>query len=135
MKTRQAELLKALSVESRIKIIELLKQKGPMGANEISKLLSISPSAVSQHLKVLRYAGLVHNERKGYWLPYDIDHAAMGRCQEIITEICNCGCGGTCRARSGGKDDNLAALKRRERKLQRELQEVKARINELQAKT
>ncbi|NIA15253.1 MAG: metalloregulator ArsR/SmtB family transcription factor, partial [Nitrospiraceae bacterium] len=71
--TKQAEFFKVLSVESRIKIIALLKRKGPLGVNELSESLGITPSAVSQHLKVLRYAGLVRSERKGYWLPYEID--------------------------------------------------------------
>ncbi|NIN01029.1 MAG: metalloregulator ArsR/SmtB family transcription factor, partial [candidate division Zixibacteria bacterium] len=52
-------------VASRIRIIDLLKQKGPLGVNKMSELLGITPSAVSQHLKILKHAGLVRNERKG----------------------------------------------------------------------
>ena len=77
---KQAELFKVLSVESRIRIIELLKQRGPLGVGELAELLKITPSAVSQHLKVLRYAGLVRSERKGYWLPYEVDPVALDQC-------------------------------------------------------
>jgi DNA-binding transcriptional ArsR family regulator len=63
METKQAELFKILGVDSRIRIIELLKQRGPLGVNEMSKSLGITPSAVSQHLKILKHAGLVRNER------------------------------------------------------------------------
>jgi DNA-binding transcriptional ArsR family regulator len=73
MESKQAELFKILGVETRIRIIELLKQKGPLGANEMSEILGVTPSAVSQHLKILKHAGLVRNERKGYWIPYEID--------------------------------------------------------------
>ena len=68
METKQAELFKILGVDSRIRIIELLKLRGPLGVNKMSKSLGITPSAVSQHLKILKHAGLVRNERKGYWL-------------------------------------------------------------------
>jgi DNA-binding transcriptional ArsR family regulator len=57
MEKKQAELFKVLGVESRIKILELLKHKGPLGANELSEKLGITPSAVSQHLKSLTHAG------------------------------------------------------------------------------
>ena len=84
--------------------------------------LGITPSAVSQHLKVLRYAG---------WLPYEIDHAAMAQCKQLISEVCNCGCRGTCRAQGsnpGETEDTLVSLKNRERELQEELRKVRARI-------
>ena len=137
MECRQADLFKVFSVESRIRIIELLKLRGPLGVNEMAKALSITPSAVSQHLKVLRYAGLVRNERKGYWLPYEIDHAGMARGRELVADVCNCGCKGSCRAQrseSGEIKDPLVLLKKRERELRKELQEVRARIQQARTK-
>ncbi len=133
-KTKQAELFKVLSVESRIRIIDLLKQKGPLGVNDLSEALGITPSAVSQHLKVLRYAGLVRSERKGYWLPYEIDADALNQCQEILSEVCTCGCKGTGRVREAELEkakDKLSLLKKYERELKKELGEVRARIREI----
>jgi DNA-binding transcriptional ArsR family regulator len=135
MDGKKAEMFKVLSVDSRIKIIELLKQRGPLGVNELSEALGITPSAVSQHLKLLRYAGLVRGERKGYWLPYEIDHAAMEECKELLAEVCSCGCEGTCRAREAKSrkgQDALPLLLKRERELREELREVRARIKEIQ---
>lgn len=132
--TKQAELFKVLSVESRIKIIDLLKQKGPLGVNDLSEALGITPSAVSQHLKVLRYAGLVHRERKGYWLPYEIDPAALAQCRELLTEVCTCGCKGTGRVREAElkkAEDKLTLLQKYERGLQQELEKVRARMREI----
>ena len=132
---KQAELFKVLSVESRIRIIDLLKQRGPLGVNELAGLLGITPSAVSQHLKVLRYAGLVRGERKGYWMPYKIDPAALEQCRELLMEVCTCGCEATGRAREAeleGAEDELSLLKRYELELRKELEEVQARIRELE---
>jgi len=131
---RQAELFKVLSVESRIRIIDLLKQKGPLGVNELSEALGITPSAVSQHLKVLRYAGLVSSERKGYRLPYEVDPAALEQCKEFLNDVCTCGCKGTGRVRKAKLEkakDKLSLLKKNERKLQKELEEVRSRIMEI----
>ena len=64
-----AEIFKVLSVETRVKIIELLKANGALGVKEISERLGLSSPAVSQHLKILKQAGLVRSERRGYWIP------------------------------------------------------------------
>ena len=133
---KQAELFKVLGVESRIKIIELLKERGPLGVIELSETLGITPSAVSQHLKILRHAGLVRSERKGYWIPYDIDPEMLEQCGGLLSEVCNCGCRGTCRARNvqlEKAEDDLALLMRRERELQEELEKVRARIEDIRA--
>ncbi len=133
---KQAELFKVLSVESRIRIIDLLKQNGPLGVNELSEALGITPSAVSQHLKVLRYAGLVRSERKGYWLPYEIDPAALEQCGELLTDVCTCGCKGTGRVREAELEEaenKLSLLKKYERELKKELDEVRSRIREFKS--
>ena len=134
MECKQAELFKVLSVTSRIRIIELLREKGPFSVKEMAEALGITPSAVSQHLKVLRYAGLVRSERKGYWLPYEINQAALDRCRELLTEVCTCGCKGTGRvpeAELEKAEDKLTLLQKYERELKKELEEVRARIREI----
>ncbi len=130
----QAEMFKILGVENRIRIIELLKNKGPLGVNELSEILKITPSAVSQHLKILRHAGLVRNERKGYWVPYKVNEEALAQCQELLSEVCSCCCKGTGRIREGELNeakDKLVLLKNWEKELQKELQEVRCRMEEL----
>ena len=130
----QAEMFKILGVENRIRIIDLLKNKGPLGVNELAETLEITPSAVSQHLKILRHAGLVRNERKGYWIPYKVNEEALEQCQELLSKVCSCGCKGTGRIREGELDaaqDKLALLKTWEKELRKELQEVRCRMEEL----
>ena len=134
MESKQAELFKVLAVDSRIRIIELLKQKGPLGANEMSEVLGITPSAVSQHLKILKHAGLVRNERKGYWIPYEIDPVALEKCGEFLSSVCTCGCretGGSREAELSKAKDKVGLLRKYERELQEELNKVKAQIEEL----
>ncbi len=134
---KHAELFKVLSVGSRIRIIELLKQKGPLGVNELSKALGITPSAVSQHLKILRFAGLVRCERKGYCLPYEIDEKAMNHCREVLAEVCACGCRGSGHIHGTEQEeteDNLVQLREHERKLKMELRELNEKIRELEQK-
>ncbi len=129
--TKQAELFKVLSVESRIRIIDLLKTKGPLGVNELAEVLLITPSAVSQHLKALRYAGLVRSERKGYWLPYEIDQVALEHCKRLLMDVCTCGCKGTGRVRKTELEragDKLAPLRKYERELKKKLKVVQMEI-------
>lgn len=135
MDTQKAEMFKVLGVTSRIKIIDLLKQRGAMGTNELADELGITPSAVSQHLKVLRFAGLVRNERKGYWLPYEVNPEALAKCHDLLSEVCTCGCEGTGRVRETELEkapDKLALLKQYEQELQKQLDEVKANIQEIE---
>ena len=134
MKLEPAEIFKVLSVETRVKIIELLKSRGTAGAKAISAELGITTAAVSQHLKILRQAGLVRNERQGYWIPYSIDEKAMENCREILTEVCTCGCRGTGKFKATDpKRSNWASLKKYEQELENELDAVRQRMKELKA--
>ena len=86
-----AELFKLLSVDKRIEIIERLKC-GPMTVNGLAEKRGVTPSAVSQHLRVLKAAGLVANERKGYFIHYSLNEGALEVCRRRLNRICSCGC-------------------------------------------
>ncbi len=134
MKFHSAELFKVLGVDTRVKIIELLKTQGPMGAMEIAKQLGITPSAVSQHLRLLRQSGLVQSERKGYWIPYSINEEALEKCGRQLVQVCTCGCKGAVAGRDQEPaNTDLESLKKYQRKLKRELGSVEARIKELES--
>ncbi len=62
-------LLKALADPTRAKIIELLSGRSYC-VRALSRLLDMSESAVSQHLKVLRDAALVEGVKFGYYTHY-----------------------------------------------------------------
>jgi hypothetical protein len=40
----------------------------------------------------LKGAGLVSNERKGYWIPYEIKPEALLQTYRLLTSLCSCGC-------------------------------------------
>ena len=130
------EMFKALAVETRVKIIELLKSEGPLGSKKIAELVGITPAAASQHLKILRQAGFVRSERDGYWIPYSIDEKALENCRDVLTEICTCGCKGTGKFREKKlSDSSLGSLKKYERELKSELINVRERIKEIEPKS
>ncbi len=127
-----AEIFKVLSVDTRVKIIELLKAKGPLGVKDISSNLGLTPPAISQHLKILKQAGLVRSERKGYWIPYTINVEAMENCRKVLDEVCTCGCQGTGKFKEKELSKaSLEALKKYEKELQNELKVVRDRVREI----
>ena len=69
-------LYRALADETRRRIIEILLRYG-LCVSALARQLNISESAVSQHLKLLRKAGLLHGEKRGYYMHYDIDREKL----------------------------------------------------------
>jgi len=76
-------LFRALSQESRVRILQLLSQR-TLCVGAISNLLGISAGAISQHLRVLKDAGLVKAERQGYFIHYTVAQEAAARCETAI---------------------------------------------------
>lgn len=129
------DIFKVLGVETRVRIIELLKSKGPLGASEISEIIGITPAAVSQHLKILKQVGFVRSERKGYWIPYSINEEALENCRHELNKICSCGCGGTGKFREEElKKSDLQSLKKYEKEMENELRIVRGRIKEIESR-
>ena len=120
----EAESFKVLSVETRIKIIELLKA-GPLAVNTLAEALGISQSAVSQHLRILKQAGLVADERKGYHIYYSLNKDKLDNYQKELIKVCTCGCEFVKRKKTS---DTRATLMEYKKRLERELRGVEKRI-------
>lgn len=75
-------IAKALSDPTRLKIIGLLCQ-GDYCVNALSHFLKITQPTVSQHLKILKQAGLVAPAKKGYWVHYSVN---SGTIEQYLTE-------------------------------------------------
>jgi ArsR family transcriptional regulator len=75
-KEELARLHKALSVPVRLEILGLIAER-PLCVNAITGFLRISQPAVSQHLAVLRQAGLVRGHKSGYMVHYSLDRARL----------------------------------------------------------
>jgi ArsR family transcriptional regulator, arsenate/arsenite/antimonite-responsive transcriptional repressor len=68
----QENIFKALSDRSRIRIIKML-QKKPLCVCEITAILKLATSTVSNHLSVLNDANLIIGEKDGKWINYRIN--------------------------------------------------------------
>jgi ArsR family transcriptional regulator len=79
-------LLKALADENRYRIISLLLSHN-FCVGALAKRLQISEAAVSQHLQVLRRAGLVKGEKKGYWTHYQVQREALNKLAGQLGEL------------------------------------------------
>ena len=78
--------LAALSDPTRRRVFEKLRHGGrPVG--EIAKGLPVSRPAVSQHLKVLKEAGLVREERDGTRRIYEIDPKGLGQLRRWLDQF------------------------------------------------
>jgi len=78
-----AKLHKALSVPVRLKILELIGER-PLCVNAITRCLEISQPAVSQHLAVLRHAGLVSSTKQGYTVHYKLVRERLEELREAL---------------------------------------------------
>jgi len=77
----------ALADPNRRAIIEHLAEAGPSTATDICRLFDITPSAVSQHLKVLAEAEFVCVRREGRCRIYTVNFEELARMQGWITEL------------------------------------------------
>jgi len=80
---------KALGDPTRLKILELLKSRGQsccqlisrneqgLCACDIEQAVGLSQAAVSHHMGLLRRAGLVNAEKRGRWIYYSRNEAAI----------------------------------------------------------
>jgi DNA-binding transcriptional ArsR family regulator len=64
-------ILKAIADETRLDLLHLLVTQDLCG-KALAGRLGISEAAVSQHIKVLRQAGLIDAEKRGYWVHYRV---------------------------------------------------------------
>lgn len=79
-------ILKALSDETRYKLVELLL-KHDFCVRALATCLNISESAVSQHLKILRDAGMVRGDKRGYYTHYYVDRERLRQAGDQILEL------------------------------------------------
>ena len=78
--------LKGLADKNRFQMIDLLlKHDFCVGA--LAHNLGISKAAVSQHLQILRKAGLVKGEKRGYWTHYSVESSVLHQIAGDLVKI------------------------------------------------
>jgi ArsR family transcriptional regulator len=89
-------VFKALGDPTRLKILELLRARGKsccelvareergLCACDIEDAVGLSQAAVSHHMGLLRRAGLVDAEKRGRWMFYRRNEAALAGLAESI---------------------------------------------------
>jgi ArsR family transcriptional regulator len=79
-------LLKALADETRLKLMNLLSTHD-LCVGALADRLGISSAAVSQHLQVMRKAGLVKGEKRGYWTHYSVERQTLDQLVEGFKQV------------------------------------------------
>ncbi|MFC1965791.1 ArsR/SmtB family transcription factor [Chloroflexota bacterium] len=85
----QAALFSVLADPTRLKLLNMLSQQREPDAlcvNALAYHLGVTQPAVSQHLKVLKNAGLVKGEKRGYRVHYFVKREALNKAQELISQ-------------------------------------------------
>ncbi|MCW8814600.1 MAG: metalloregulator ArsR/SmtB family transcription factor [Chlorobium sp.] len=81
-----ARMFKVLSVETRVQMIELLRGRS-LCVNALAKSLGITPAAVSQHLRILRDAEMVIDDKRGYYVHYRLNERTFERLKETAMQL------------------------------------------------
>ena len=80
---------KALAHPARVAILQLLLKKQSCICGEIVEKLPLSQSTVSQHLKELKYAGLIKGDIEGVKTCYCIDEKEWAQAKQYLSALLN----------------------------------------------
>jgi DNA-binding transcriptional ArsR family regulator len=81
-----AKIFAALADPTRRQVLERLA-RGPSAVGELAQSLPVSRPAVSQHLKVLKHAGLVTDRPDGARRVYQIDPHGLGQIRAWLDQF------------------------------------------------
>ena len=81
-----ARILKVLSVDTRVRIVCFLRGQA-LCVNALATRLGVTQGAVSQHLRVMRDAGLVIDEKRGLYVHYRLNEQTLAAWREAIGQL------------------------------------------------
>lgn len=82
----QADLLKGLSHPRRLEIIRLLRDQ-ELCVSDIYEMLDLPQANISQHLMVLRDAGIVTTKRDGKQILYTVTNPKITEASDLLREV------------------------------------------------
>jgi len=81
-----ARMLKVLAAATRVRIVRLLKGRA-LCVNALAARLGVTQGAVSQHLRVMRDAGIVIDEKRGYWVHYRLNENTLAAWRDALDAL------------------------------------------------
>ncbi len=81
------ELMKALSHETRLRVLNLLIEKDGLCVCDLYEVLHMPQPTISRHLKLLRDAGLVQDYRENQWVHYKIHPELSAPRRKVLLEV------------------------------------------------
>ncbi len=86
LESMQVKILKAMAHPIRLKIIKKLGDKKRCVC-ELNKDVEFTQSNLSQHLKILKDAGILDSEKKGLWMHYRVRNKEILDVINIVEKI------------------------------------------------
>ncbi|MFH1843877.1 MAG: metalloregulator ArsR/SmtB family transcription factor [bacterium] len=83
----QAELCKTLSNPKRLEILDILKDQQEISVNGLADRLAIPKANTSQHLAILRQAGVVNTRKDGINVYYSLRSPKISEACQLTREI------------------------------------------------
>jgi DNA-binding transcriptional ArsR family regulator len=80
-------VLRAVNHKLRQRIIDLLEENDTMTVTDIYIKLRLEQSVASQHLAILRRAGVVNTERQGKFIYYSLDRDRLAQISRLVEEL------------------------------------------------
>lgn len=87
--TKSAGMMKALSDETRLKILSMLSEN-ELCACMILKELDITQPTLSYHMKVLCDSGLANSKQDGIWMKYTVNIDNLSLIKELLDDLIQC---------------------------------------------
>ena len=85
-----SRIFQALSSDARVRIVQLLSGD-VLCVGALARQLGMTPGGVSQHLRILRDAGLVTAEKRGYYVHYALSVKTLARWRTTIDRFMTAG--------------------------------------------
>jgi|SRR5690606_17337099 len=80
-------VLRAVNHKLRQRIIDLLEENETMTVTDIYIKLRLEQSVASQHLAILRRAGVVNTERQGKFIYYSLNRDRLAQISTLVEDL------------------------------------------------
>ena len=84
---RAVLVLRAVNHKLRQRVIDLLEENDTMTVTDIYIKLRLEQSVASQHLAILRRAGVVATERQGKFIYFSLDRDRLNQISKLVEDL------------------------------------------------